>query len=208
MITCRKCKLEKAELCFSKDKSRFNGLNNICKQCVAEHDKIYCEKNKVKRREQSRKWKAENYDKDRQRKKKWYRDNLEHTLETAKEYRTKNKKKCQKACRTWLKKKCEQDKDYKQIITVKTYVSIVLRPIILKRDNNLCIMCLSNSSKLIVHHIFPIKSSPDKAEDINNLITLCPKCHQQAHERGHWKTFDPVFAELATEYTTKGFSSC
>ena len=33
----------------------------------------------------------------------------------------------------------------------------------------------------VIHHIVPVDIDPSKAVDINNLIPLCPKCHELAH---------------------------
>ena len=62
-----------------------------------------------------------------------------------------------------------------------------IRDFIVKRDNFLCRNCLENgvftSGDLQVHHIVPLSVDFSKRCDPGNLITLCPKCHEDA-ERG------------------------
>ena len=58
---------------------------------------------------------------------------------------------------------------------------------ILERDHFLCKICLKNgiftSGDLQVHHIIPLSEDFTRRTDADNLITLCPSCHEAA-ERG------------------------
>lgn len=62
-----------------------------------------------------------------------------------------------------------------------------IRDFIVKRDHFLCRICLENgvftSGDLQVHHITPLAADFALRCDPDNLITLCPKCHEDA-ERG------------------------
>ena len=62
-----------------------------------------------------------------------------------------------------------------------------MRGKIVKRDHFLCRNCLKNgvftSGDLQVHHIVPLSADFTRRADPDNLITLCPKCHEAA-ERG------------------------
>lgn len=55
------------------------------------------------------------------------------------------------------------------------------------RDGFACVECgktgkMRNGNwNLHAHHIIPILIDPSKIVDPNNVITLCPKCHKQAH---------------------------
>jgi DEAD/DEAH box helicase domain-containing protein len=59
-----------------------------------------------------------------------------------------------------------------------------IRKKILQRDGSRCQVCGVSGTKqpLHVHHIQPFRSFPDKetANQLQNLITLCPACHRQA----------------------------
>ena len=61
------------------------------------------------------------------------------------------------------------------------------RDFIVKRDRFLCRKCLKSgifvSGDLQVHHIIPLAADFSRRCDPENLITLCPKCHEAA-ERG------------------------
>lgn len=59
-----------------------------------------------------------------------------------------------------------------------------VRKRVFRRDGNRCQVCgtSGNNHPLHVHHIQPFKTfpSPETANQLQNLITLCPTCHQQA----------------------------
>lgn len=51
-------------------------------------------------------------------------------------------------------------------------------------DNNECQLCKAKgkySKGKVVHHIKHLKEYPMLALDINNLITLCNRCHEEQH---------------------------
>ena len=52
----------------------------------------------------------------------------------------------------------------------------VLRYQVFTRDNNICQRCKKQPKILDVHHIIPIVNGGTHALD--NLISLCPKCHK------------------------------
>lgn len=61
-----------------------------------------------------------------------------------------------------------------------------VRGLRLSMDNGLCQHCLREKKVSVadtVHHIQPIKSNWDKRLDIDNLISLCFKCHNKVHGR-------------------------
>lgn len=49
------------------------------------------------------------------------------------------------------------------------------------RDGHKCIGC-GAKGKLHAHHIKPWKEFPELRYDIENGVTLCPTCHQKAHD--------------------------
>ncbi len=52
---------------------------------------------------------------------------------------------------------------------------------VFKRDKNKCVRCGSKKN-LAVHHIIPVRSSKEGGtEEIDNLVTLCKKCHLEMH---------------------------
>jgi DEAD/DEAH box helicase domain-containing protein len=59
-----------------------------------------------------------------------------------------------------------------------------IRNIVLERDQHSCQMCRKRSSQesLHIHHKQPLRSFSSLAEanQLSNLVTLCPRCHQRA----------------------------
>ena len=47
-------------------------------------------------------------------------------------------------------------------------------------DNNRCVFC-GATERLEAHHIKPQHSNPELANELENGITLCKKCHYTAH---------------------------
>jgi thymidylate synthase (FAD) len=67
-----------------------------------------------------------------------------------------------------------------------------LRPKVFERDHYCCQLCGMISKQLDAHHIIPIWARPDLALDLNNLVTLCRRCHKQKvnfHEEDYIKYF-------------------
>lgn len=74
------------------------------------------------------------------------------------------------------------NKDTQSIYNSKAWR--VLTKVIEQRDNNLCLVCLSNkriSYKDTVHHIVPLRDDVSLAYNKDNLICLCESCHQKVH---------------------------
>ena len=71
--------------------------------------------------------------------------------------------------------KLEQDKFYRNKQWKKG-----LRPAVLERDNYLCQYCMSHGRMTpgkIVDHIIPYEFDSSKRDDVNNLATICARCH-------------------------------
>jgi len=60
----------------------------------------------------------------------------------------------------------------------------LIRKIVLERDHYRCQMCKKSNpaEPLHVHHKQPLRSFPslDEANQLTNLVSLCPRCHQRA----------------------------
>jgi len=57
---------------------------------------------------------------------------------------------------------------------------------ILRRDKYLCRECSRygrTTPANTVHHIYPLEERPDLALVSENLISLCPKCHERMHDK-------------------------
>ena len=55
-----------------------------------------------------------------------------------------------------------------------------------ERDGFLCVFCLHegvlNYEELETHHIIPIEVDPERAYDLDNLVTLCRRHHEEAEK--------------------------
>lgn len=76
--------------------------------------------------------------------------------------------------------KYKRDKRITDFYNSKPWKALRLKA--LERDLYLCANCLANnkySKATSVHHIIKIKESWDLRLDLNNLKSLCEKCHKQ-----------------------------
>jgi hypothetical protein len=73
----------------------------------------------------------------------------------------------------------ESEKIYRKLIDTK-YRRV--KKMVLERDNCKCQICGSNE-KLQVHHRKTLREAPGLSHSMDNLITLCIKCHFKLHRR-------------------------
>jgi|SRR5690625_146553 len=60
-----------------------------------------------------------------------------------------------------------------------------LRLVALERDNHLCIWCKDNGKLKqadVVHHIIEVEDDWDKRLTLDNLVSLCHRCHNRHHK--------------------------
>jgi len=63
-----------------------------------------------------------------------------------------------------------------------------IRQMVYDRDDNICQIChKKGDSKLHIHHI--LKRRHNGTDHLDNLITVCPRCHIQADN----KLYDPIW---------------
>ncbi len=92
---------------------------------------------------------------------------------------------CKYSCPTYNQKL--YPKDHKPATSRE--VQPQLRKLVLERDNWTCLKC-GETDTLHCHHIDPVKSNPIESVDVDNCITLCIKCHKEAHQQKGCKTGD------------------
>lgn len=93
MKTCSKCKEEKDESCFFKNKGNKDGLKNTCKLCSSLYNQVYRKENKEKIYESNKKRFEANKEKVYSLNKKWAKNNRDKINEIAKKWRLNNKEK-------------------------------------------------------------------------------------------------------------------
>lgn len=82
-------------------------------------------------------------------------------------------------------------------------VQPALRKLVLERDNWTCQKCGKNKDvQLHCHHFEGLKQNPIESADMDNCITLCKKCHKEAH-----KTKGCSYYDLRCNKTIKGEKS-
>lgn len=52
---------------------------------------------------------------------------------------------------------------------------------VLERDEYTCQLCGTCKKRMHAHHIKPIRLAPEKALDLANGLTVCPRCHRKLH---------------------------
>ena len=62
-----------------------------------------------------------------------------------------------------------------------------VKKMVLERDNYKCQVCDSNL-KLQVHHKKTLREAPELSHNMDNLMTLCIKCHFKLHRGKHGNT--------------------
>jgi len=111
MKICSKCKAEKEESAFCKDKSKKDGLNSWCKDCAHQNR----EKNKDERRPKSKKYYEENKESILERKKIWRINNKEKIAGRDKQYLVEHREKINDKNRRWRKNNPEKLKKSKKL---------------------------------------------------------------------------------------------
>ena len=176
MITkfCPKCKKEKDIHKFAGNKASKDGLYYRCKSCVNKYNKQHNTLESTK--ESKAQYRENNYEELSNKEKLRYQENRVKILERQKR---KHKRK---------KKKLKQAPNYEQL-SLRAYVTFVLKPKVLKRDNYTCVLCnvMFMWRELQVHHIIPVNIDPTKITDLDNLTTLCFNCHLDKAHNGHYK---------------------
>lgn len=101
------------------------------------------------------------------------------------------KKMCEKCEERFLKINKKSYNDYKakrtDIKEQKFYCSkdwIITRDVVKQRDKGLCQLCLFKEkikSSDTVHHIEPLKDNWNRRVSLDNLVSLCDRCHWYVH---------------------------
>jgi len=69
-----------------------------------------------------------------------------------------------------------------------------------KRDNYTCQICGTKKGQLDVHHMDHATYFPDERFDLDNLVTLCHRCHSQFHNN-----FKRSYRQKCTKYDFDNF---
>lgn len=224
---CRTCGNEKNEqefhvknkqlciICFKVDAStRHKIYRETHKKELYEKKKLYLEKNKEKTNEYQKKYREDNKEINAQQRKLYYKRNKEKILQERKIYYTNNKDTVRERVKTYaktdkgievrksaIKKYYDSKPEKKEEYGIRHFITFVIKPKILFRDEYTCQLCNCKDAEFHCHHIIPASIAPDKIEDTTNLITLCQDCHTKAH-MGDWQKIDLEIQKLLLENKT------
>jgi hypothetical protein len=125
---CPKCKIKKTKNCYSRSKTRKDGLQCYCKECSSiknkewysihkdkhsQNNKIWHLKNKDKVKKRGKKYRKNNKNKIQEKSKKYYENNKEIIRKKRKKYYVKNKKKIIQYIQEYRKKRYKTDMNFK-----------------------------------------------------------------------------------------------
>lgn len=123
MKNCKKCNQEKDFDKFSKKSKSKDGLNDTCKICRKELDKIYYSKNKEDINKKSKKWYDKNKEKHTKCVIKYQLNNPEIKKKAVQKWQKNNREYFKK----WRKEKYDNDPNFKLRITLSVRLSDILR---------------------------------------------------------------------------------
>lgn len=199
MKICSKCKQEKDESEFYKDKQRIDGLALKCKKCY----KQYYKENKEKLKEISKKYYENNRVDILKRQKNYCKSHKNESAKKNEKYYKNNKKEIRERNKEWANKNKDKIRSYKQKRRARKKgssgsVSNIEWKELCSRYGNICLRC-GSSRKLTQDHVVPL--SKGGFHTIYNLQPLCRSCNCSKHD----KTIDyrPDVISLVTKLNAK-----
>ena len=172
MKSCCTCKQSKDPSFFSRNKSREDGLQDRCKECVrnVRREKRIAAGLVVmgpKQTKEERLARAREYNRISQRSRKRRQENYEHVLEIERASRTKNKEK---------QRPFKNERQMRRARIQKEKSFLILPKELKKLYNQPCLFCNSKENQSI-DHVIPL--SRGGTHSIGNLITLCRSCNSK-----------------------------
>jgi 5-methylcytosine-specific restriction endonuclease McrA len=165
MKLCKKCNETKELSCFSKDKTRKDGLQPYCKECTSKYKKKHRTENAKKISEYQKEYREKN----KQSLSKYHKEYLDNGgREVRKRYRQNNPDKI---------KALKSNNEHKRR-RAKTESDLTGTEFAFWVDNELktCVYCGTNcTNNFHVDHIEPLSNNGEHA--INNLAISCPTCN-------------------------------
>jgi hypothetical protein len=176
MKKCSDCKTVKPFSDFSKNVTKLDGHQNICKACekvrrtnkkdkLREQSKAYREKNKEKIRESKRKHYKENQEKIKAKSKKWYLENQDKV----KEYREENKDKLKEKMNIYR----EENKDALSLYSVEYYRKNKDKILEYRRNNKDIVNAATARRRAQRFKATPSWLTEDQLEEIKDFYTMC-----------------------------------
>ena len=197
MKTCTKCKIEKLEVEFCKERSAKDGLQTKCKRCdkiyreqnierIDTYKKNYYKNNKEKIAESHRIYDKKNKESVNAYRKEYYKKNKEKMDESSRVYRENNRDRAAEMEKKWRDSNVEAVRESKRLYKIRkraterdTLIKVTKEEInkLIKDSNNICFWCDEDISKGEMHldHIYPL--SKCGGHTISNLCVSCANCN-------------------------------
>jgi hypothetical protein len=113
-------------------------------------------------------------------------------------YRQNNQNKVKASRKKSFQKRIANNPDFAKSRVARLGI-LGIKPEILIRDKNACVLC-SSTFDLHCHHIVSVVENPQLLLEQNNLVILCKTCHYKAHNNGKWSTINPEVAITLQAY--------
>lgn len=165
MKRCPKCKTEKMASQFSKSSGRYDGLQEICKECHSEYRRQYYQRNKEKERELSNKWRSDNIDRSREITR---RAAERRRRERPEAVATNRRRYYEKHASEIIGRVRERRLGVERIHTEGEWEDLCLK------CGNKCLRC-GREGPLTRDHVIPI--SRGGSDHISNIQPLCQRCN-------------------------------
>ena len=207
VATCKKCTLLRIgtyrEAHLEEVKARSHARYEAHRDEVIAHARAYQDTHSEKVAAIKKIYREANFEKLKALRKQKRESNAEKIRNYAKNYRRCHSEEIKTRSRRWIKANpekakahqkawCESHPERLKMKQIRFYCSIFIKPLILKRDNYRCRLC-GNTQAQELHHIFPVKVSPERVLDPKNLVILCKQCHLYvAHPGGNLKGVNPI----------------
>lgn len=199
MKICLKCKVEKEETEFNKNKYKKDGLQNYCKVCQNILGRAWREANPNKVKEVRKAYREANPNKVREASKAYYKANPNKVKEAHTAWLKANPDKVKEARKAYFKNNPEKASK----LPIRNFCAFVIKPFILERDYHQCQLCACQN-KLKLHHILPVQHDSDQKHILNpkNLVILCKECHHKIHNEC-FKRVDLAMSSILLEKVKK-----
>ena len=181
--TCTKCKNEKPISDFGKIYKNKDVVRPACKLCCAEMLKIWKQKNRHRHALHSQTWRSKNSKRHSDYSKKWYQDNRERALVRERNRYKSNPDATKQSAKMWKKANKEKVGDFehrRRAAKAKNGVCLVLKKVLVRLANSLCVTC-GSCERITLDHIIPI--SRGGRHSIGNLQPLCQSCNSSKQDK-------------------------
>ncbi len=177
---CKKCNVVKSINSFCADKSKKDGIKNICNSCNNAITQKWRDNNRERDRSNSKKWRDNNLEKSKDNFSTWLSENKEKFNEAVKSWRLRNKDREKQTRKVWrernhLKLAIDSSNRRARIKGVTGRITKTEWINLCERYKNKCLCCGREDMKLTIDHIVPI--SLGGLNIISNIQPLCSYCN-------------------------------